>query len=140
EGAAAIATCINGVLDGNRQDSSLVRRLDEQIGGIDRQIALSGSLQKDTIALDIELSTPDEGDVTFSVSYVVRDASWRSAYEVALDSLSPEQKLDVTLVGEVMQRTGEDWQGTSLVVSTERPAFLNVPEPVRQQYRLDYRQ
>jgi len=77
--------------------------------------------------------------VTFSVSYVVREASWRSTYDVALDSQSAAQKLDVNLVGEVQQRTGEDWTGTALVLSTERPAFLAVPVPVRQDYRRDYR-
>jgi uncharacterized protein (TIGR02231 family) len=46
--------------------------------------------------------------------------------------------LGLTLVGEVMQRSGEDWQGTMLTVSTERPAFLAVPVPPQRDYRRDY--
>ncbi len=139
EGAEAIAARIHALLDENRKDSVVIRGFDERIGDLNREIALSGSLQKDTTALDIELTTPEAGDVTFAVSYVVREASWRATYDLALDSVAAEPKLDVTLVGEVMQRSGEDWKDTALVVSTERPAFLAAPVPPQQDYRLQYR-
>lgn len=138
-GAETVGTRIHALLAQNREDQVLIRGLDEEIAGHHRQIALSGSLARDTTALDIELTAAARGEVTFTVSYIVREASWRAGYDLALDAQSATASLDVALTAEVTQRTGEDWTGTALTVSTERPAHLAAPVPPKNDYRVEYR-
>ena len=139
QGAEELGRRIHELLALNRADSVAVREIDEEMAGLNREIVLSGSLQRDTTALDIDLTTIARGDVSITVSYVVRDVSWRASYEVALDSLSTKPGMNISLIGEVMQRTGEDWKDTLLVVSTERPAYLATPRTEQVQYNNVYR-
>jgi len=55
------------------------------------------------------------------ISYQLSGVSWQPSYDARLNSENGE----VTLVqfGEIRQRTGEDWQAVSLVLSTARPAL-----------------
>ncbi len=139
DGAEHLGERLHELLAENRNDELSIRGLNEEIAGLNREIALSGSLQRDTTALDIELTTAAAGEVTFSASYVVREASWSCSYDLALNTTGAAPTLDLTLVGQVIQRTGEDWTDARLTVSTERPAFLSVPVPAREDYRVTYR-
>lgn len=69
--------------------------------------------------VDLEVAAATRGRIT--VTYQVRGASWRPAYDVRLTT--DKGKADVELVRRalVRQRTGEDWSGAELIVSTARP-------------------
>jgi uncharacterized protein (TIGR02231 family) len=75
----------------------------------------------------VELSVERGGTLELAVSYLVRDASWRPVWDARLD---PETgAMELALLGEVSQRTGEDWTDARLAVSTAEPGRgLTVPE------------
>ena len=77
-------------------------------------------------AIDIELAfAAGRGDVQLRVEYQVRAARWAPSYVARLD----EAGARVELRAVVAQRTGEDWLGVALVLSTAEPAQLaELPE------------
>jgi uncharacterized protein (TIGR02231 family) len=56
------------------------------------------------------------GSALVELSYHVSGASWEPLYDLALQG----ERLTVTYLAEVTQRTGEDWPETTLVLSTAR--------------------
>ena len=75
------------------------------------------------------------GTVRIKVTYLVDGAWWAPAYDVRV---APDLTgVNVGLVGQVSQRSGEDWEGVELVLSTSTPNIgLDPPSIPRRQYRL----
>lgn len=67
----------------------------------------------------IDLAVVREGTIAVELGYRVPDASWRPAWDARLDPANGKMELGLQAV--VEQRTGEDWQGVTLAVSTARP-------------------
>ncbi|HXP20933.1 MAG TPA: mucoidy inhibitor MuiA family protein [Streptosporangiaceae bacterium] len=76
------------------------------------------------------------------LSYHVSGASWRPLYDLGLAG----ERLTVSYLAEVVQRTGEDWPAVELVLSTTRrgvhqtlpelrPWYVGRATPVRQHFR-----
>ena len=75
------------------------------------------------VAVGVRVDRADEFEV--ELSYVVGGAGWESSYDLRLDG----EKLSLTWLGLVSQRTGEDWPECELLLSTARPSgALAVPE------------
>ena len=73
------------------------------------------------------LDTPSQ----IRLTYLVSGASWQPAYDVRI---SPDMTgVSVNSMGQVQQRTGEDWNQVKLVLSTSMPQIgLNPPDvPLR---------
>ena len=69
------------------------------------------------------LDTPSQ----IRLTYLVSGASWQPAYDVRI---SPDMTgVNVNSMGQVQQRTGEDWNQVKLVLSTSMPQIgLNPPD------------
>jgi uncharacterized protein (TIGR02231 family) len=85
-----------------------------------------------TVLLEAAAATEAEIELT----YHVRQASWRPLYDLVLDG----DRLTVSYLAEITQRTGEDWPQATLVLSTTRqgqrqelpelsPWYIGRPEP-----------
>jgi uncharacterized protein (TIGR02231 family) len=71
--------------------------------------------------LEATASTSAEAELSYQVS----GASWQPLYDLVLDG----ERLDVSYLAEVTQRTGEDWPAVELVLSTvRRGAHQTLPE------------
>jgi uncharacterized protein (TIGR02231 family) len=68
--------------------------------------------------LEASAATPAEVELSYHVS----GASWRPLYDLALDG----ERLAVSYLAEVTQRTGEDWPEVELVLSTTRRGLHQV--------------
>jgi uncharacterized protein (TIGR02231 family) len=66
------------------------------------------------VSATLEASAPAAAEV--DVSYHVSGASWRPLYDLTLDG----ERLAVSYLAEVRQRSGEDWPAVELVLSTTR--------------------
>ena len=74
------------------------------------------------------------GTAEMRVHYLVDGASWRPLYDVRLD---PDlTRVDVGLVGEVRQASGEDWDSCEMLLSTARPHVGLDPPALPQRYVL----
>jgi len=86
------------------------------------------------VVLEAAAATAAELELTYHVQL----ASWRPLYDLVLDG----EKLKVSYLAEITQRTGEDWPEVTVVLSTTRqgqrqtlpelsPWYIGRPRPVR---------
>jgi uncharacterized protein (TIGR02231 family) len=80
-----------------------------------------------TKAVGVEVEAERDGVLELAVSYAVQSAGWQPIWDARL---APERStMELTFLGSVWQRTGEDWSGVTLAVSTAQPGRgLYVPE------------
>ncbi len=75
-------------------------------------------------------------EAVFSFSYLIPDTSWQMLYDVRASS--DNRDITIVIFANIRQRTGEDWSGVKLALSTgmpvhaiqplvARPWFLDVP-------------
>ena len=108
--------------EGERRD--LARRTAQARADLEKVQAKRGQTTK-TVAVEVEAEKG--GALDLAVSYVVRGAGWTPIWDARLD---PERsRMELSFLGSVWQRSGEDWQGVTLAVSTAQPSRgLFVPE------------
>jgi uncharacterized protein (TIGR02231 family) len=66
------------------------------------------------VSATLEASAAARAEI--ELSYHVSGASWRPLYDLALN----EERLDISYLAEITQRSGEDWPAVELVLSTTR--------------------
>ncbi|MFQ5775269.1 MAG: mucoidy inhibitor MuiA family protein [Kiloniellaceae bacterium] len=72
------------------------------------------------VAARVNVETAGPTAARLHLSYQIPGASWRPLYDARLDSETA--RTAVVQIGEVRQRTGEDWSNVRLTLSTARPA------------------
>jgi uncharacterized protein (TIGR02231 family) len=69
---------------------------------------------------------PEKAQVyELDISYILYGASWRTYYELRSDASAA--KINLSYFGKTSQRTGEDWEDTSIILSTALPALGGTP-------------
>lgn len=103
-----------------REARSEIQEIDKSIQQKTKQLNEIATHQKATRQLTLQLSSSNEAALTLKLRYQIRGAQWAPAYEADLST--ENQTLALSSLALVSQRTGEDWSGVSLTVSTLRPA------------------
>lgn len=80
------------------------------------QLRNSETIRRRDIQVAVEATA--ETDLELQVTYVVKGASWKPLYDIRLEG----QMVSVSYLASVTQRSGEDWTGVGLSLSTARPA------------------
>jgi uncharacterized protein (TIGR02231 family) len=75
---------------------------------------------RSTYSVSIPVETASATSLTVELSYQVPDATWQPLYDARL-STEGKGELKLTQFGAVSQRTGEDWTGITLSLSTAQP-------------------
>lgn len=102
----------------------LAKRLAQARADLEKVQAKRGKTTK-TVAVEVEAERG--GTLELGVSYVVPAAGWLPIWDARL--VPEASTLELAFQGSVWQRSGEDWQGVKLAVSTAQPARgLFVPE------------
>ncbi|KAF8386287.1 hypothetical protein PRIPAC_75429 [Pristionchus pacificus] len=71
----------------------------------------------------IMLDSAKGGKVDLELSYQVSDASWDALYDVRVGSRESKTEMQLSYFANVYQRTGEDWEGAQLILSTAHPSL-----------------
>jgi uncharacterized protein (TIGR02231 family) len=111
---------------GRRREISARRRAarreleaaEQRLQDAERHAGAPVAVTEVTATLEASAATPAEVDV----SYHVAGASWRPLYDLTLEG----ERLAVSYLAEVTQRTGEDWPAVELVLSTTRRGMHRV--------------
>jgi uncharacterized protein (TIGR02231 family) len=101
------------------------RALDRQIAALERDLAGLRSGGRDARTLVVNYSATQAGAVR--ALYHVTNAGWRPLYRASLDSNGSKVELERQAI--VTQRTGEDWRGVALRLSTGVPRAANMVDP-----------
>jgi uncharacterized protein (TIGR02231 family) len=100
------------------------RDLDDQLEKLEKELnLLQVGRSKQGYQANIDIVAETSGQFTVSLSYLIRRASWRPLYDIRLVENEEDKELDITILAEVDQNSGVDWNGVALSVSTSRPAL-----------------
>ncbi len=101
------------------------RELDKRIAALEGDLARvrNGARDMRTIAISYTATHPG----ALRANYQVMNAGWRPQYRAALDSATSRVALDRQAA--IMQRTGEDWRGVTLRLSTGAPRSAQTVDP-----------
>ncbi len=111
------------------QQSIERRELERRLEALRKQLDLLRSgRRRERFTATIEVEMAEDGELEVELTYVVPNAGWVPLYDLRL--LEGEKPaLEVGYLAQVGQRTGEEWDGVSLTLSTARPALAGtVPE------------
>jgi uncharacterized protein (TIGR02231 family) len=105
------------------------RELARSIAALERDLARVRGGARDARTLSVSYSASRAGELR--AAYQVTNAGWRPAYRAALDSAASRLELERQAL--VMQRTGEDWSGVKLRLSTGQPRTARIVDPATWQ-------
>jgi uncharacterized protein (TIGR02231 family) len=108
------------------------RALGKEIAALERDLARLKSGARDVRTLTVSYTAARPGEVR--ALYQVANAGWKPVYRAALDSTA--SRVELARQALVMQRTGEDWRGVRLRLSTGQPRAAQVPDPQTWQLAL----
>ncbi len=118
--ASQVGEDMGALLVEQRTHERAIRDLSKEISRIDREISqLSSAGGTDSQRVAVGLDAKRAGRVEVRLSYVTTGTAWTPRYDARFDPDSSTVRLDLS--GEVVQRTGEDWEGVQLTLSTARP-------------------
>jgi len=96
------------------------RELERQIEALNNELnKLRRGPGRSTVSAVVDLDVERAGAQTLELTYMVRPAGWLPLYDVRLDAEA--KKVDLTYLGTVVQKTGEDWLDVKLTLSTAQP-------------------
>ncbi|MDH3473256.1 MAG: mucoidy inhibitor MuiA family protein [Rhodospirillales bacterium] len=107
-------------LEGIRLAEVEQRDLDAKIERKQRELSQVRTGQRATVTASVNLEADEPGELRLALSYQLPGASWQPLYDARLDSEAGT--VGLTQYGQVRQRSGEDWRGVTLTLSTARPA------------------
>ncbi len=132
----AIAGAIDAVRHGARDTFGQLQRTQMQVREIDRKLAvLQKELERvrsgarDQRRITVTVAARQGG--TLRVSYQVNGAGWKPAYRATL--ATDTSRIELERMAVVSQKTGEDWSGVAMKLSTGQPRLSpQAPEPQPQ--------
>lgn len=101
------------------------RELDKKIAALQRDLARLRTGARDVRSLWVSYTASRAGELR--AAYLVTNAGWRPQYRASLDSNAGTMSLERQAA--VVQRTGEDWRGVTLRLSTGAPRATQVVDP-----------
>jgi uncharacterized protein (TIGR02231 family) len=101
------------------------RGIEKEVAVLERDLARLKSGARDVRTLTVSYTASRPGELR--AMYQVANAGWKPVYRAALDSSASRVELERQAL--VMQRTGEDWSGVRLRLSTGQPRPAQVADP-----------
>jgi len=108
-----------------------INELKSEISALERtlQQGSGGKVMEPFTTAIVSMAVREPATIRFQLKYLVEGASWLSAYDCRVLS---EGTLALTYYGEIKNSTKEDWQHTSLLLSTASPSVGGHPGELRQ--------
>jgi len=97
-----------------------MRDIDAKTAKLQQELAQIQTGRSATVVARINLEAGAAESATLRLSYQLPDATWYPLYDARLDSEAG--KMSLAQLGQVQQRTGEDWTGVALTLSTAQPS------------------
>ncbi len=118
-------TRIGGLLRVATERAEMLRK--DLVSAQNRRNALGGRA-KTTQSAEVLLAMTTEGEIPVRLSYLVTDARWEPVYSIRA---SPDRNaVGIEFDALVIQKSGEDWKGVRLSLSTARPSRAASPPSV----------
>ena len=120
-----------------REAAAQRRDLEKELTKLRKELEQQRSARpRERYAVTVDVEVLGQAEFELEVTYVVESARWQPLYDLRLDEGTGEEKPDVALtyLGQVTQRTGEDWEDVALSLSTAKPALATTLSELRPWY------
>jgi uncharacterized protein (TIGR02231 family) len=110
---------LNAINSRQREIASLRRDLAKQIDVVQKQLTQQGTAtSREWRDIQVTVEASAETNLVLEVNYAVNGAAWEPIYDVRL----LDDKVSLTYLAQVWQKSGEDWPAVQLFLSTAHPA------------------
>jgi uncharacterized protein (TIGR02231 family) len=138
---AQSGTLIDFVQQQVERAQAVVREVQQQRRDLGRQIEKAKNdlnqrrtaQPRERLAAIIEVEIKQAGELTLDLTYLVSGAGWTALYDLRLTE-SAASKMQLMYLGQVTQRSGEDWADVTLTLSTARPALTTLQPDLQPWY------
>ena len=86
---------------------------------------LQAGIKKTAHRVILDWKSPSESVSDIEITYQVSNTRWKPVYQLSADT--EKKSLTVLYQGEIIQRTGEDWENVKMELSTGRPSLGGAP-------------
>lgn len=123
------------------------RELKNKIEALKKRLAeMQSAGGKQQLSASVDVSSPADGTFDFELGYMVMGAYWAPSYDIKAEV--DAGRVSIRYMGQVSQRTSEDWNGVALSMSTSRPGvgaappelypwYVRLEEPIYYQSKQD---
>lgn len=116
-----IETRSKEALQAIRTAEQRIDQLDAEIDRHERELARLGEDPMRRLELSLPITAETAGPAALQLSYAVRGAGFAPSVEARLDVAAG--RIELVATAEVSQRSGEDWTGVELALSTATPSW-----------------
>ena len=114
------------------------RDLTKQIAKLNNDLATQQSSRpRERFSATVEVEVKRAGDLTLDLTYLVNQAGWGALYDLRLAAEAgghAASSVQLSYLGQLTQRTGEDWNEVTLTLSTARPSLTTLQPELKPWY------
>jgi uncharacterized protein (TIGR02231 family) len=118
--AQAIHNGLAEVYKSREQQDIRLRDINLEISRLQRELSQISTGQRSIFTVLVPVESEKPAKLTLEISYQMPNASWHPIYD-ARAMTDGKGSLKLVQYGAVSQRTGEDWKGVALTLSTAQP-------------------
>lgn len=108
------------ILNKKRSAETKANDLQKEIKIIDRELnMLQSRSDKTATAIEIMFRSPETQNLEITTRYLVKNAGWSPVYRAMADDAVSQ--IELSMMAEIVQKTGEDWKDATITVSTMVP-------------------
>lgn len=93
---------------------------DKLLNKLKRQLQQVATNQKEQRSAKIQITSESTTDITLNLKYQINGARWEPVYDIDLNTETGDLKIKT--LAQISQRTGENWDGIDITLSTLRPS------------------
>lgn len=97
-----------------------LKTYDKQINKLKRDLQQVAVNQRETRTAKLHVKSDTATELTLKLTYQIHGARWAPVYDADLDTTTG--KIALKTLAQISQRTGEDWKGVDVTLSTLRPS------------------
>lgn len=103
-----------------RQSNKELKESDKRLNKLNRELRQVATNQKETRVAKLHIEADTATELTLNLSYQINGARWEPVYDANLNTETGGIQLKT--LAQISQRTGEDWSGVDVTLSTLRPS------------------
>ena len=103
-----------------RQSNIALKESDKRLNKLNRELQQVATNQKESRVANLHIEADAATELTLKLSYQINGARWEPVYDADLNTETGGIKLKT--LAQISQRTGENWDGVDVTLSTLRPS------------------
>ncbi len=108
------------VQERTRAAEKSLKTYDKQITKLNNELKQVAVNQRETRTAKLYVKSETATELTLKLTYQIRGARWAPVYDADLNTSTG--KIELKTLAQISQRTGEDWKGVDVTLSTLRPS------------------